>query len=70
MHGHQGAVGVGVMDEVVHVAANNFVGGIAQQGGAGAVDEDAPATQINPVNAFASGFQQHFQLAAPGGVMG
>ncbi|MNL83349.1 hypothetical protein D3C87_2109720 [compost metagenome] len=58
------------MDEVVHVAADDFVGGVAQQGGAGAVDEDATATQVDPVNAFASGFQQHFQLTAPGGVVG
>ncbi|MNJ77414.1 hypothetical protein D3C77_749110 [compost metagenome] len=58
------------MDEVVHVAANDFVGGVAEQGGAGPVDEDATATQVDPVNAFAGGLQQHFQLAAPGGVMG
>ncbi|MNI89247.1 hypothetical protein D3C73_1466270 [compost metagenome] len=63
------AVGVGVVDEVVHVAADDFVGGVAEHVGACAVDEDAAAAQVDAVDAFAGGFQQHFQLTAPGGVV-
>ena len=66
---HEGAVGVGVVDEVVHVAAHQLVRGVAEHVGAGAVDEDAAAAQVNAVDAFAGGFQQHFKLTTPGCVM-
>ncbi|MNT59506.1 hypothetical protein D3C72_1970240 [compost metagenome] len=69
VHGHEAAVGVGVMDEVVHVAPDEFVGRVAEHFGACAVDEDAAAAQVDAVDAFAGGFQQHFQLTAPGGVV-
>ncbi len=52
------AVGARVMDQVMHVAAPELLGGIAQQLGPGAVDEGAAAIGIDAIDAIAGRFQQ------------
>jgi hypothetical protein len=58
-----------VMDQIVHVAAEYFVGVEADQFGAGTIDEDAAAALVDAVDAFAGRLQQHFELMPPGSVM-
>ena len=59
-----GAIGVAVVDEVVHVAAEDLFGFEADHLGGGRIDDGAVAIEVDAVNAVADGLQDGVGLAA------
>ena len=57
------AVGVGVVDEVVHVRAQNFFGAVAEHLRGGGVDDGDAAFEVDAVDAVADGFEHRVGLA-------
>src|SRR5690606_25348511 len=62
-------VGVRVMDEKVHVAPQQILCAVAQQIGAGSIDEDTAAREIDAIDALAGGLEQQLELIAPGAML-
>jgi hypothetical protein len=59
------AVGMGVVDQLVHVAADDRIGRPAQHLRRAAVDEDAAAGHVEAEDALAGRFEQQAQPVAP-----
>ena len=58
--------GIGVVDQLVHVAPEHRTGRVAQHFGCRAVDERALPAHVDSENPLAGGFEQPIELIDPG----
>ncbi len=67
--GKGGAVGAGVMNELVHVAVEHFVCLVAEHLRCGGIDDGDVAVEVDAVDAVADGLEHGVGLAAEGAEM-